>query len=275
MKTIKKIFFFSSLATLTFFYNCHSSNNQSDDINQDSSKTGNIDLKQASQIIFSLPAPVDIASALVDHPDSKFNRDILNPAESMAKYTSNKSIALNLGIYSTDLSYASFFEQKQVTHDYLVVTKKMAENLGIINSIDEESLRKLISPSIDKESMQKIISASFMNTDSYLMENGRSEIMTMILIGGWIEAQYLAVNLSKGSLTDNPDLIQRIMEQGLTLELMMRFFGTTEKDENLETIKNDLTAVKASYDKLNNEMTPQNYKEFCTIIKKIRTSYTG
>ncbi|GEM_PF-3270152 len=274
MKILKKLAIFSCLPMMTLLYNCHSSNEQTDD-SKDSSELVNIDQKQAFQIIFSLPAPVDIASALVDHPDSKFNRDILNPPENMVKYTTNRSIALNIGIYSSDLSYAGFFEQKQITHDYLVVTKKMAENIGIINSIDEESLKKLISPNIDKVAMQKIISESFMNTDAYLMENGRSEIMTMILIGGWIEAQYLATNLTKSSLTENPELVQRIMEQGLTLELMLNFFAQDMKNEQINALKKDLTEIKNSYDKLNQEMSPKNYSDFCTIIKKVRTSYTA
>jgi hypothetical protein len=65
------------------------------------------------------------------------------------------------------------------------------------------------------------------------------------------------------------------MEQALTLELMLSFFATNDKDENIKALKDDLAIVKASYDKLNTEMSPKNYKEFCAVIRKLRNSYTS
>jgi len=272
MKNMHKFSYYLLPVLLFFLVNCNSSTEGDEASDNDTAKV--VNSSKAATVLYSLPAPVDIASVLMDHPGSKFNQDFLNPADKAAKYNTSKSLALNLGVYGADLSYASFFEQNQVTLNYMVVTKKMAESLGILNSIDEKQFKKIGSNNIDKAGMQKIISESFMNTDSYLQQNNRTEVMTMILIGGWVEAQYLATSLSKGSLKENPELIQRIMEQSLTLELMFSLFDDYKDSQNINEIKADLSKVQKSYEKLNTELNQANYKEFCSIIKEIRTSYT-
>jgi hypothetical protein len=38
------------------------------------------------------------------------NEELLNPIPNASKYTTNKKRALNLGVYTTDLSFASLFD---------------------------------------------------------------------------------------------------------------------------------------------------------------------
>ena len=56
-----------------------------------------------------------------------------------------------------------------------------------------------------------------MNTDAYLRENNRQKVITMILIGGWVEAQHIAVSLSKGSPKTNEQLTESIMAQKVVI----------------------------------------------------------
>jgi len=230
-------------------------------------------LEKAKTIMLSLPAPGDIAAILFAEPGAQFEKEILNPLENSKNYNGNKDLALNLGIYSADLSYAGFFKQNQVTLNYIMTTKKMATNLGITNSFDEKHLELINNNQVDKDGMQKIISESFMKTDAYLQENNRPEVMTMILMGGWIEGQYLATKLAKGSTTDKPELVQRIIEQSLTLELMLILFDDFEDSPNIMALKPDFMKLKESYKKMDSGVTPENFKEFCTLIEEIRTSY--
>ncbi len=230
-------------------------------------------LEKAKTILHSLPAPVDIASILFEEPGAEFNKEILNPIENSKKYNGNKDLALNLGIYTADLSYAGFFKQNQVTLNYIKTTKEIANNLGISNSFDNKHLELINNNQVDKAAMQKIISESFMNTDAYLQQNDRPEVLTLILVGGWIEAQYLATKLTNGSTTEKPELVQRIVDQSLTLELMFALFDDFEKSENIMALKPSFSKLKNSYKKMNGGLTPDNYKEFCTLIEEIRTEY--
>src|SRR5664279_4739999 len=58
-------------------------------------------------------------------------------------YVTNKSMALNLGIYTCDLSFASLYEQTQLIVDYMNAAKKMADGLGILKAIDQSQIDKL------------------------------------------------------------------------------------------------------------------------------------
>jgi len=227
-----------------------------------------------ANVLFSLPAPVDIASILMDHPGSEFNAKILNPTANSSKYNTNKSLALNLGIFTADLSYTSFSKQNQLTKQYMNVSKEIAEKLGIANIIDQAGLELINAEKLDKDAMQKLISETFMNTESYLKENGRSELMSIILIGGWVEAQYLATKLSKSNLKTNPELAKRIIEQSTTLELMLLLVEESAANAEVTSLKPDLQKIKEAMDKLSTqEPTEENYKNFCNVIEQIRTSY--
>ena len=87
-------------------------------------------IKAAKQIFYSLPSPLETAMIL-KRAGAKYNEEILNSADNTSRYNTNKSMALNLGIYSTDLSYASLFDQTQASIRYMTASKKMAEGLGI------------------------------------------------------------------------------------------------------------------------------------------------
>src|SRR6266702_3622370 len=84
------------------------------------------DISHAKQIFYSLPSPLESAM-LIKTSGASFNDKFMNPLNNTSKYTTNKSMALNLGIYITDLSYASMFDQAQTTIKYMEASKKMAD----------------------------------------------------------------------------------------------------------------------------------------------------
>ena len=100
------------------------------------------DFNKAKQIFYSLPSPIETAM-LIRRAGVDFDETLLNKKENYSNYTTSLKKALNLGIYSTDLSYASMFEQTQIAIQYMSITKLMAQDLGILSAIDERILRRL------------------------------------------------------------------------------------------------------------------------------------
>jgi hypothetical protein len=115
-----------------------------EDINDDDLQGETLDsVDIREEIIVSMLAPSDMAVMLIDNPDLYFNKDIINPTFNKDKYNTNAKIALNIGIYTADLSYASLFEQEQITYDYLDVVKNMSEEIGVTNSIEKRHLEMI------------------------------------------------------------------------------------------------------------------------------------
>ncbi len=225
------------------------------------------------EILISMLAPSDMAVMLMDNPDLHFNKDIINPSSNFEKYNTNSKIALNIGVYTADLSYASLFDQEQITYDYLDIVKGMSEEIGITQSIEKRHLDMIKNNKLDKEHMMKIINESFMNTDAYLRENNRQKVITMILIGGWVEAQYIAVSLTNDSPETNPKLTESILAQKISLELMNKALENVKGDKTLMPLKNDIDKIYKLYLLLEDNMSDENFKEFCNLIKQVRNSY--
>ena len=93
-------------------------------------------------------------------------------------------MALNLGIYSTDLSYASLFDQTQASIKYMAVSKRMAEGLGILNAIDNTIVQRLEENVNNREAIMDIISESLLNTSSILEEDDRVAIGSVFSLAG-------------------------------------------------------------------------------------------
>ena len=89
-------------------------------------------LNTAKRIFYSLPSPLETAM-LIKNAGADYNEALMNPTANTAKYITSKSKALNLGIYSTDLSYASLFDQNQATLNYIEAAKAMADGLNILD----------------------------------------------------------------------------------------------------------------------------------------------
>ncbi len=99
-------------------------------------------LNTAKRIFYSLPSPLETAM-LIKNAGAEYNEELLNPTGNTSMYITSKSKALNLGVYSTDLSYASLFDQTQATLDYIGAAKVMADGLNILDAIDEETITSL------------------------------------------------------------------------------------------------------------------------------------
>ncbi|NQU80871.1 MAG: hypothetical protein HQ543_05080 [Bacteroidetes bacterium] len=119
-----------------------------------------------------MPSPLETAM-LVKSAGAPYNEGLLNPTDNAGNYTTNRSMALNLGIYTCDLSFASLYDQTQTSISYMSAAKKMADGLGILDAISEETLERLEENVNNREMIMDIVSETFMNSSSYLQENDR------------------------------------------------------------------------------------------------------
>jgi len=79
------------------------------------------------------------------------------------------------------LSFASLYEQTQLIIDYMNAAKKMADGLGILKAIEQSQIDKLEENINNSEVIMEIVSETFMNSNSYLSDNGQPAIAAMDL----------------------------------------------------------------------------------------------
>jgi hypothetical protein len=213
------------------------------------------DIDKAKKIFYSLPSPLETAM-LLKSAGIAYNEQVLNDLGSVDNYSTNKSKAINLGIYTTDLSFASLFDQPQTSLKYMDATKKIANEMGISDAVDEETMNRLKQNLNNRDIVMDVISETFLNTSAYLKENDQQAVAAMVLVGGWVEGLYIGTTMIGSTPVEGNKLVERIAEQKLSFSIVERMLQDNRKnqkgEENRDIIEmiNELHALKMAFEKI-------------------------
>lgn len=206
-------------------------------------------LVETPEISYSLPSPLKIAS-IFKKSGMKYKDGVTSPLKDPEKYTTNLSKALNLGVYSADLSYAILNKQNQVAVEYMKLSRQIGDNLGMGVIYEKNNLLKRFENNIGKDdSLAQIISELQMTTDMYLDENNQKQITCIVFAGAWIESLYIATKVHGA---DNEKAFNdRFSEQMRILGSIIDALKVEEKkDPNISKLIAELQEIKNSYDDL-------------------------
>ncbi|MBA7539442.1 hypothetical protein ES705_31721 [subsurface metagenome] len=260
------------------------------------------DIDKAKKIFYSLPSPLETAM-LIKSAGAEYDEELLNSLDNVSQYTTSKSLALNLGIYTTDLSFASLFDQTQTSISYMTAAQEMAEGLDINDAIDSETMTRLEENLQNRDIVMDIISETFLNSSSYLKEQRRPDVAAIVLVGGWIEGLYIATQLIGDKDITNNKLVDRVLEQKLSFNIVQRMLDDNKENENGEQNEDivdmisELKELKEAFDKVkvqtsqtetidNKEtnittlksqttvsVTPEDFKKLQLVVDNLRTSF--
>ena len=207
------------------------------------------DVKQAEKIFQALPSPLESAM-LMKSAGAKFDRRFLNPVENAKNYTTQSSQALNLGIFTCDLSFASLYDQTQLIIDYMEAAKKMADGLGILDAINKSTIDELTDNINNTEVIMKIVSETFLNSNSYLADNDQPAIASIVLVGGWMEGLYIATQLVDEKEFNGNKLVSRIIDQKLSIEVLQNLLINNKENPAVGGLIVQMDKLKTIFDKI-------------------------
>ncbi|MCF8390477.1 MAG: hypothetical protein K9H12_07265 [Bacteroidales bacterium] len=254
-------------------------------------------INTAKRIFYSLPSPLETAM-LIKNAGADYDENLLNPISNAENYNTNMEMALNLGIFSTDLSYASLFDQTQATLNYINAAKKMADGLEILDAIDETIINRLEENINNRDVIIDIISETLLNSSSFLEDRGLQSTSAIILVGGWVEGLHIATSLvPKGSDLKSNKLVERIVDQKLSLGIVINLLENNSESVEIQSLLKDVNALKVIYDKIRIEqgeinavedpktnittlksestivITPEIFGELTKKVRELRTKY--
>ncbi len=175
---------------------------------------------------------------------------MLNPVDNATNYSNNMSMALNLGIYTCDLSFVSLYDQTEASINYMNASKKMADGLGILDAINDETIERLEENINNRDVIMEIISDTFMNSSSFLHENDRSSVAAIVLVGGWVEGLYLSTQMVEPDAAKENELVTKIVDQKLSLDIVMRLLNESLDSEDVQEVLVDMEDLKYTFDKI-------------------------
>jgi hypothetical protein len=207
-----------------------------------------IDEEAVGSILGQIPSPLEI-SVLLKESGVKYHEAFLNKPEQSSHYNTNFKMAINLGIYGTDLGYTNIYEENLKGIQYLSSIKALADGLNIGQFFDLATIGRLATSSNNLDSLLLLTTQNFNSINHYLQTQNRSNLSILILIGGWVEAmeitcQVAALNPSNKELHETIGAQKIILEQ---LVLLLSFYST---DVAMAELLTDFKALQQTFDKI-------------------------
>jgi hypothetical protein len=225
--------------------------------------------EKVREFIYPLPTAFEITNILVE-VGASYIIDLSNDYNNASNYFTQKSMALNLGVYGADLSYSSTYQMKQETIYYMEASKKLTDGLGIPGIIDEQLLEKVEQSIDDKDELIETITNTFYDTYDELNKSGKQSLALLIAAGSWIEAVYIATHIS-ANVYNNYELVSVLHDQKESVDKLFEMLETSSSEPSIQEIMNDLAPLKAIFDEMDESLTEQQVNSIATEIEKLRT----
>ncbi len=204
--------------------------------------------EEAKNILFSIPTPLETAM-LIQTSGIEFNEKLLNPIDKSSSYITFSQKALNLGVYSVDLSLSSLFHQSQATINYLSTSLNLADDLGLTEGIDKNTLKNFEKNINNRDYILDLISDVLYKTNASMFEEHKN-IGLFVFTGVWIEGLYIMTKHNEMSKNENKILVDRIVSQRLTLDQLKNLFDKSDKNKDVAAIENQLNQLKTIFEKI-------------------------
>ena len=167
---------------------------------------------------------------------------LTNNPEKAANYFSEKDRAVNLGIYTADLAYATTYNQKSDVQNYFKASETLVRELDLSSAFNE-NLPEQIEANLDnKEQLVDIITNMFQDAYSHLNQQGRTEVSYLVLSGTVIEGLYLTLHVSENTF-QNPELIKAILFQKEPLKKLESMMVDYKDSELLKDVYQDIVKI--------------------------------
>jgi len=270
---VKATFFFVLLASTLNCVENKDKNKTNDEITENQ-KPDLKGIEDAKMAFYSLPTPIEIA-VLLKSTGTAYNDKFLHKTDKASNYNTVASRAVNLGIYTADLSYVSIFKKSQSMISYMAICKNLAEQLEISDAIDKNIIEDIEKNIENQNAVMNIISNMFMESNTYLNGHNKPEIASMVAVGGWIEGLYIALQLSDNSFEANKMLTNRIIDQKITMTPLINLLEAYKSNSDISLLLEDMKMIKSVYDKITVKTTGQSLETQNDVTVVKQSSYSN
>jgi len=214
---------------------------------------------------YGLLTPVEIC-VIFNRLGVPFNKAALNPTSNCDLYLSNSKAAINTGIYGVDFGYLKLFGIGQEVIDYMVTIKEISNKLGIPSHLLTEPVRRVQNDMSDPDTITALMQKAYTDIEDHLRESGRESTAGLIVMGGWVEAMYIATHLVYNPANPDPEVVQKIAEQKYTLTSLLSFMKNYYDDpvvvyytKKLKYLKNYFDSFEIYFEKGDLEIDPARH----------------
>ena len=248
---MKRRFYFVLLIALFVSFSCRNSSNKGSEFvfpEADSipvTEAEKLSTEAIEEISKNITSPIEIAN-LLQVMAVPFSPEYLASSIDANKQTTAFDKAISLGILGADLGYLNMYEKTGSSIDMLSSIKKLAEGIKVGQFFDFETIKRLSLNKSNLDSLLFLSIDSYTQIDKYLRDNDRGQLSSLMIIGVWIEGQYLATQVMKEY--PDPMLRDRIGEQKIILnDLIMLAAPYCGRDKEFNSLCRSLQEIREAY----------------------------
>jgi hypothetical protein len=249
---MKKLLFLLIIILIIFASSCKSGKKEKDSLvptfstyKSDSAKANHP--VEKNEIFYGILTPVEICT-IFNRLGVPYNNATLNPTSNRDEYLSSSKASINTGIYGVDFGYLKVFGIGQQMIDYMVTIREMSNKLGIPDSYLTEPIRKVQSDISEPDTILLLMNSAFIKMESHLREGGRESTAGLMIMGGWVEAMFIATQLVYNPTKPDPEVIQKIAQQKYTLTSLLSFLKNYYDDPVVVYYSKKLKYLKNYFD---------------------------
>ncbi len=280
--------FWSILIIFSFFiFSCSgdeelndATENLSDTLIEDINLPNQLGLDNGEVKMFTMPTPLQIATALrvmkVDYNENL----LLENGNIMA--SSDIDLSLALGMYLTDLGYATIYNNTQKSLSYAKDIQFIMEELPIALYVND-GFRQRFNDNLDnQDSLCKIILDGYNEANQYISETENEALGLLILTGAYIEGLHIASssNVSNIWLEEHNNIF---IQQKLFLDNFLVLLDGYTSNPKIAIVVDKLGKLKIAFNEINiyfndetdsyelkDQITPAIRSKINTMITELR-----
>lgn len=232
---------------------------------------------------YILPSPLELASIMVKSSGFKYMPDICSPIKNGAQFNSHYQMAVNLGIYSTDLSYCLISKKTDDATKYLNEVKILSDQLGFGDIFKSNSFLQRFQNNMNiRDSLTSLIGELQMEIDTYLEENNQKYINSIAYSGALVESMYIGGRVYEIEKNQGEGFC--ITEQMNIMKGLISLLNKNQSFDNnipgLITQLEEITALYNSFDEVKNKsddklltLRPDHISQINKAIKELRDKF--
>jgi hypothetical protein len=184
--------------------------------------TGNIIPVTKEETYYGVLTPVEIC-VIFNRLGVPYDNATLNPVSNTDLYLSSSKASINTGIYGVDFGYLKMFGIGQEVIDYMVTIREMSNKLGIPDNLLLEPIKRVQNDMADPDTVTALMQKAYTDIENHLRESGRESTAGLMVMGGWVEAMFIATQLVYNPSNPDAEVVQKIAEQKYTLTSLLSF----------------------------------------------------
>lgn len=197
-------------------------------------------------IDYSVPTPNELFE-LISSLNKDVNTALVNDVANTSDYITEKSKGLNFGVYSADLAYLSAFGNTAEAMKYFESIQNLGDALGISAAFDKALVERVEENKANSDSIFMISNDTYFDTYAFLEENDKGAVLSLIIVGGWVESMYIVTNLI-GDYKEGNELNQKLSDQRFVLENILGFLEKYSNNANVQEVTAELFTILEAFE---------------------------